>query len=73
METQSNIVIRNNKIPERLNLKFISLDNQFKLALRKKKFQIRNNPELFFSTPITNDFKTFQIRKNKDMTNSSNK
>ena len=37
METQSNIVIRNNKIPERLNLKFISLDNQFKLALRKKK------------------------------------
>ena len=73
METQSNIVIRNNKIPERLNLKFISLDNQFKLALRKKKFQIRNNPELFFSTPITNVFKTFQIRKNKDMTNSSNK
>ena len=73
METQSNIVIRNNKIPERLNLKFISLDNQFKLALRKKKFQIRNNPELFFSTPITNAFKTFQIRKNKDMTNSSNK
>ena len=73
METQSNIVIRNNKISERLNLKFISLDNQFKLALSKKKIQIRNNPELFFSTPITNAFKTFQIRKNKDMTNSSNK
>ena len=73
VETQSNIVIKNNKIPERLNLKFISLDNQFKNALRKKKFQIRNNPELFFSTPLTNVFKTFQIRKNKEMINSSNK
>ena len=73
VETQSNIAIKNNKIPERFNLKFISLDNQFKLALRKKKFQIRNNPELFFSTPITNVFKTFQNRKNKEVINSSNK
>ena len=73
VETQSNIAIKNSKIPERFNLKFISLDNQFKLALRKKKFQIRNNPELFFSTPITNVFKTFQNRKNKEVINSSNK
>jgi len=73
VETQSNIAIKNSKIPERFNLKFISLDNQFKLALSKKKFQIRNNPELFFSTPITNVFKTFQNRKNKEVINSSNK
>ena len=73
VETQSNIAIKNNKIPERFNLKFISLDNQFKLALCKKKYQIRNNPELFFSTPITNVFKTFQNRKNKEVINSSNK
>ena len=71
-ETQSNIKNKNEKIHEKLNFKFISLDNQFKLALNKKKIRFRNNPELLLSVPITNVFKTFQARKNKEIVNNQN-
>ena len=67
VETQSIINIRNNKKPEKFNLKFISLENQFKLTLHQKNLQFRNNPELLLSTPMTKVFKTFQMKKSKDM------
>ena len=67
VETQSIINIRNNKKPEKFNLKFISLENQFKLSLHQKNLQFRNNPELLLSTPMTKVFKTFQMKKSKDM------
>ena len=69
-EIQSDINMKNNKNPEKLNFKFISLDNQFKMALNKKKLQFRNEPEIFLRTPITKVFKTFQIKKSKDMFNN---
>ena len=72
VETQSKLSFRNEKIPERLNFKFISLDNQFKMALNKKKIKLRNNQELLLSTPITNVFKTFQMKKSKEIINNKN-
>ena len=42
------------------------------MALNKKKTRFRNNPELLLSVPITNVFKTFQMRKNKEMNNNKN-
>ena len=72
VQTQSNIYKRNNQIREKLNFKFISLDNQFKIALHKKNLQYRNDPDILFSTPMTKIFKTFQVRKNKDITNYLN-
>ena len=69
-ESQSYIKNKNDKNKDKLNFKFISLDNQFRLALNKKKIHLRNNPELLLSVPITNAFKTFQIRKNKEMINN---
>ena len=71
-ESSSYIKNKNDNNPERLSFKFISLDNQFKMALNKKKTHFRNNPELLLSVPITNVFKTFQIRKNKEMINNKN-
>ena len=71
-KSQSYIKNKNDKIPDKLNFKFISLDDQFKTALNKKKIRFRNNPELLLSIPITNAFKTFQIRKNKDIINNKN-
>ena len=71
-ETQSKLTFRNEKIPERLNFKFISLDNQFKMALNKKKIKLRNNHELLLSTQITNAFKTFQMKKSKEIINNKN-
>ena len=71
-ESQSYIKNKNEKNNEKFNFKFISLDNQFKMALNKKKTRFRNNPELLLSVPITNVFKTFQMRKNKEMNNNKN-
>ena len=42
------------------------------MALNKKKIFSRNNPELILSTPLSNVFKTFQMRKNKDNNNYLN-
>ena len=72
VEIQSNIKIKNDIKPEKVNFKFISIDNQFKMALNKKKIFSRNNPELILSTPLSNVFKTFQMRKNKDNNNFLN-
>ena len=72
VEIQSNIKIKNDIKPEKVNFKFISIDNQFKMALNKKKIFSRNNPELILSTPLSNVFKTFQMRKNKDSNNFLN-
>ena len=72
VEIQSNIKIKNDTKPEKVNFKFISIDNQFKMALNKKKIFSRNNPELILSTPLSNVFKTFQMRKNKDSNNFLN-
>lgn len=69
-ETQSNIKNKDNKIPEKLNFKYISLDNQFQLALNKKKIRFRNNPELLLSVPITNVLRTFQSKRNKKIVNN---
>ena len=57
--------IKSELLSDKVNFKFISIDNQFKMALKKRKYSLRNNPELILSTPITNAFKTFQTKKIK--------
>ena len=69
-ETQS--IVNLNKKTEKLNLKFISIDGQFKLNLHKKNLQFRNNPELLLSAPMTKVFKTFQMKKSKDIMINNN-
>ena len=73
IEIQTNRNLRNDQFSDKVNFKFISIDNQFKIALKKRKYHFRNNPELILSTPITNVFKTFQMKKNREMINNNYK
>ena len=59
--------LRNNKKSEKLNLKFNSSDNQFKLTIHKKNLQFRNNNELLIRGLKTKIYKTFQMKQTKDL------